>query len=110
MMWEVLKGIVEKIEAFGVIVIMEAWTTTLKKKDVMGCDQPGMGQPLAKNARFSPERKEALVITWEFKMEGEEKFTGLNDWVVERIRDMVTFGEFRESHGKGTGALTNLIQ
>jgi len=51
----------------GVVSVLESWVSQRPK--VVGGDEPGLGGVL--KPRDDPGRREALVVVWEFRLDGE---------------------------------------
>lgn len=74
-MWEQLRTLCQQEKAWGLLWIGEAWVAVAAPGtvQVMGGDEPGRAVAIGPIARFDPKRREVLTVTWEFRLEGEEK-------------------------------------
>lgn len=111
-MGKAMKELAVKHGAFGAISIFEAWTKKVAKNDIqtLGGDEPGMGTVIAENPRFAPDRKEVLMVAWEFRMEDGSKSQGSLSVEIMREKHGIVFGPTEKLAGLPAGRMTGLIE
>lgn len=85
-MSKAIKKHLKETGAFGLIVVSEMWITEIPKDNVQIAfgDEPGRSKVIGPIARFDKNRKEALSVTWEFKLDDGKRFEGIRSWVFHR--------------------------
>lgn len=101
--WPLLRGVLMMVGAVGYVLIDEAWVHRPRPDEIetIGGDAPGQGlvrrRPGVPMPRDHPDRREALLVHWQFKLPGAGEWAGL--WqqlfrhegeaiVVEEVEDM----------------------
>jgi hypothetical protein len=107
-----MKMAADEYKAIGAVTIIEAWTGSVKPDEIrfVGGDEPGMGGIRGPLARFDPNRGEALVFSYEFRMEDGSKLSKIILREIIRKDGEVTLGAPVASPGGGDGRFRSLIK
>lgn len=108
LMWAYLRGIAKQKKCFGIVIMMEVWLKMIDKE----VPRDASGMPQVVSPRFSPDRQEALAMTWEFKMADGSKIAGSRQWIFRRGPDQAVaeIGEPNDMQGGGIGAATGFLE
>lgn len=112
-----VRNVAKSVDAFGICVIGEVWTLDRSPRGVqiVGGDEPGRADVIGEIPRFSPDRVEALSLTFEFRLPDGSKYEGWRSARFERQKDssgherIVFVGEEKRGEGEYWGRFGNFL-